>query len=866
MGLDDPWEGLRTLYAERAPGLPRRRAAGAGPRAGALRPAPRRARRVGGPGRSGRRTGRPCSVLVLDGRGEQASATWPGATTDGRLEVARRARRSRTRSACSTRRSPRTSASSAPATSTRSWRWRPTAGRAPPRDAARDASGPPATAGSRPPVPTGPSSRRAVRAASDDWTAAPRRPRVLACRRGSRRCSSSWRRWLHERTGDRTPDHGRRRRAQLRRQRRIWRETAVRARCGCSRRPATPGPRSVPRSQVPPTTAATTPAHDDRRARPRLERRRARCLAAAAAVPFTSARTTWPARSPTSWPPTGSSPGSRAAASSARGRSATARCWPTPGDAAQPRAAQRRQGPRAVPPGRADGARSSGPRRSSTTGRSRARTCSSSTGSRRSGATASRPSSTSTARLGSRRSTTRRAAVAAPARAPSRRRTGLPVVVNTSLNTAGRPMVDDPRDALELLRLGAGRRAGRSARTSCGGPPSSAPGALGDAIHRLRYAVVIPTRRTPEPRRAARRRSPRQDGPLPERGRRRRRPRGPGRDRVTDAGRPWRASRPARRPGLGRGPAAARNLGWRARPPPRGSPSSTTTSSCPPAGPPRSAPTSRCLGRQDAGVAGADPGAAARGPAPDRLGAVDGRPRAARAGPPPTWRTAGRRCWRSAGSTSASPAPTGRTPTSRCGSGRRGGGSSVGRREVHHPVRPAGPAGQRPRCSGGNADDALMRRLHGPRWRERPARDVAVPAARERDGTRPRLPSWPSRRRRRRGCRSGTGLRPVARGARPSRRWAARHTAARRRPGPRRVAPGPRTRARSTTMLWTSALIPPVATVAPAARVRGATGPPAAAAAPAPRAVLLDRDGTLVARRPLQRRTRRRVAARGRRA
>ncbi len=30
-------------------------------------------------------------------------------------------------------------------------------------------------------------------------------------------------------------------------------------------------------------------------------------------------------------------------------------------------------------------------------------------------------------------------------------RTGLPVVVNTSLNTAGRPMVDDPRDAMELF-------------------------------------------------------------------------------------------------------------------------------------------------------------------------------------------------------------------------------------------------------------------------------------------------------------------------------------------------------------------------------------------------------------------------------
>jgi carbamoyltransferase len=32
-----------------------------------------------------------------------------------------------------------------------------------------------------------------------------------------------------------------------------------------------------------------------------------------------------------------------------------------------------------------------------------------------------------------------------------RLRTGLPVVVNTSLNTAGRPMVDDPRDALECF-------------------------------------------------------------------------------------------------------------------------------------------------------------------------------------------------------------------------------------------------------------------------------------------------------------------------------------------------------------------------------------------------------------------------------
>jgi carbamoyltransferase len=34
------------------------------------------------------------------------------------------------------------------------------------------------------------------------------------------------------------------------------------------------------------------------------------------------------------------------------------------------------------------------------------------------------------------------------------RRTGVPVVVNTSLNTAGRPMVDDPRDALECYGSG----------------------------------------------------------------------------------------------------------------------------------------------------------------------------------------------------------------------------------------------------------------------------------------------------------------------------------------------------------------------------------------------------------------------------
>ena len=56
--------------------------------------------------------------------------------------------------------------------------------------------------------------------------------------------------------------------------------------------------------------------------------------------------------------------------------------------------------------------------------------------------------------------------------------TGLPVVVNTSLNTAGRPMVDDPRDALELFGsapvdvLVVGPHLVRRSRLFGGGDPS----------------------------------------------------------------------------------------------------------------------------------------------------------------------------------------------------------------------------------------------------------------------------------------------------------------------------------------------------------------------------------------------------------
>ena len=81
-----------------------------------------------------------------------------------------------------------------------------------------------------------------------------------------------------------------------------------------------------------------------------------------------------------------------------------------------------------------------------------AATCSSCTTSPRSGATASRRSPTSTGRRASRPSTAADEPLVAPDDLERfERRTGLPVVVNTSLNTAGRPMVDDPRDALECF-------------------------------------------------------------------------------------------------------------------------------------------------------------------------------------------------------------------------------------------------------------------------------------------------------------------------------------------------------------------------------------------------------------------------------
>ncbi|MFD3613686.1 glycosyltransferase family 2 protein [Streptomyces sp. NPDC058676] len=118
-----------------------------------------------------------------------------------------------------------------------------------------------------------------------------------------------------------------------------------------------------------------------------------------------------------------------------------------------------------------------------------------------------------------------------------------------------------------------------------------------------------------------------------------------------------------------------------------------------------------------------------------------------------------------------------------------------GRRTTRHPVRPA-DRWVSLRAQRGNADDALMRHLHGPDWwekaiapRGRLHRHLAITAA----GAAACALAVTGRRRAAAvaalGWAAGTG----------EFAWA-------------RIAPGPRTRYEVTTMLATSALIPPAAT------------------------------------------------------
>jgi histidinol-phosphate phosphatase family protein len=163
-----------------------------------------------------------------------------------------------------------------------------------------------------------------------------------------------------------------------------------------------------------------------------------------------------------------------------------------------------------------------------------------------------------------------------------------------------------------------------------------------------------------------------------------------------------------------------------------------------------------------------------------------------------------------------------------------GYGLERGARTVEHPVGPAS-FWQSVRLQRGNADDALMRRLHGRRWRERaqapPGRLpahllvcssalLAVLASLRR---RPRVATLPA-------LVSAAGICELA--------W-------------RRIAPGPRTPEEILRMLLTSPLIPLAAALhrlRGELRWRGAQPKAGAnrAAKSRPAAVLFDRDGTLI--------------------
>jgi HAD superfamily hydrolase (TIGR01662 family) len=163
----------------------------------------------------------------------------------------------------------------------------------------------------------------------------------------------------------------------------------------------------------------------------------------------------------------------------------------------------------------------------------------------------------------------------------------------------------------------------------------------------------------------------------------------------------------------------------------------------------------------------------------------------------------------------------------------RGLALAVGRRQVLHPV-PDADRWVSLRKQAGNADDALMRALHGRAWRSqagaprgRLRRHAAVTAA------------------------GAIALGAALVGARRTAAtagaaWLAGTTEL----AWARIAPGPRTRDEVTTMALTSAVLPAAAVAhraAGALRARRLVRDGAGAPVPAPPlAVLLDRDGTLV--------------------
>ena len=152
-----------------------------------------------------------------------------------------------------------------------------------------------------------------------------------------------------------------------------------------------------------------------------------------------------------------------------------------------------------------------------------------------------------------------------------------------------------------------------------------------------------------------------------------------------------------------------------------------------------------------------------------------------------------------------------------------------GARTVRHPVRPA-PAWVSLAKQAGNADDVLMRRLHGRDWRAR----AGVPA-----GRRPRHLAVVA---------AVAGSLALRRPGLAGAAWAAGTAEL----AATRIAPGPRTLGEVATMAGTSALMPFAATGwwlwghatlrrRPGAALDGGDGISAR-----PAAVLFDRDGTLV--------------------
>jgi histidinol-phosphate phosphatase family protein len=153
----------------------------------------------------------------------------------------------------------------------------------------------------------------------------------------------------------------------------------------------------------------------------------------------------------------------------------------------------------------------------------------------------------------------------------------------------------------------------------------------------------------------------------------------------------------------------------------------------------------------------------------------------------------------------------------------------VGERTVEHPVRPA-PWWLSVRAQAGNADDMLMRRVHGRQWRSlaEAGRGSARQHLRTTAAGTVAVAALLSGRRRRRLVAAVAGV-----------TWLAGATSF----CLRRILPGPRTAGEIATMAATSLAIPPVATWQ---LMRGWLRARRLVPRRRPAAVLFDRDGTLI--------------------